>query len=128
MSEEDVTKTTSYFNALRDVADAARKVEEARVRYEDTVDGLLREKREAEKALRAALERAAELTGKYLPSSERDQEAAQRTRISPPFGAKMREEMTVKGYDCDRLKRCRKGLCDRPGRSISQPIARRRTR
>ena len=74
MNKEEITKTTSYFNALRDVADAARKVEEIRVRYEDTVDRLMSEKREAEKELRAALERALALTDEPLPVSERDKE------------------------------------------------------
>jgi hypothetical protein len=79
MDKEDITKTTSYFNALRDIAEAARKVEEIRVRYENTLDELTRERREAERELRAALERAAELTGETLPLSERDKED-QRTR------------------------------------------------
>jgi hypothetical protein len=53
---------------------AARKVEEIRVRYDDTLDQLSREKRAAEKELRAALERAAELVGESLPHSQREQE------------------------------------------------------
>ena len=71
---EDVAQGTRYFNALKDVAEAARKVEEARVRYEDTLDQLTREKREAEKGLREALTRAAEMTGESLPTSQRDRD------------------------------------------------------
>jgi hypothetical protein len=74
MSEEDVTQGTRYFNALKDVAEAARKVEETRVRYEDTLDQLTREKREAERGLREALARAAEMTGESLPTSQRDKD------------------------------------------------------
>ena len=48
MSDEDVTKGTRYFNALRSVAEAARKVEQIRVKYEDALDQLTREKRQAE--------------------------------------------------------------------------------
>lgn len=77
MSTEDITQGTRYFNALRDVADAARKVEEARVRYEDGLEQLTREKRAAEKELRAALERAAKLIGETLPLSRRDQKDQQ---------------------------------------------------
>lgn len=72
--EEDVTKGTRYFNALRDVADSARKVEQARVKYDDALDQLSHEKRAAEKELRAALERAAELAGEPLPISTRERE------------------------------------------------------
>lgn len=74
MSDEDVTRTTSYFNALKAVADAARRLEEIRVRYEDTVDRLGREKREAEGQFRQALEHVSELVGETLPRSERDAE------------------------------------------------------
>jgi hypothetical protein len=74
MSEEDVTQGTRYFNALKDVAEAARKVEEARVHYEDTLDKLTSEKREAERGLREALARAAEMTGESLPTSQRDKD------------------------------------------------------
>jgi hypothetical protein len=49
MSEEEVTKGMRYFNALKDVAEAALKIEEAHVRYEDALAPLTREKREAEK-------------------------------------------------------------------------------
>lgn len=75
MSEEDITQGTRYFNALKDVANAARKLEAARVRYDDTVDQLNREMREAEEEFRAALERAVELTGEVLPVSNRQREA-----------------------------------------------------
>ena len=74
MSEEDVTQTTRYVRAVEAVAEAARRVEEARVKYEDTVDELMREQREAKKALHAALAHVMELTGKTLPLSERDKE------------------------------------------------------
>ncbi len=74
MSDEDVTRTTSYFNALKAVADAARTLEEVRVRYEDAVDRLGREKREAEEQFRQALEHVSELVGEPLPRSERDEE------------------------------------------------------
>jgi hypothetical protein len=74
MSEENITQGTRYFNALKDVAEAARKVEEARVHYEDTLDKLTSEKREAEKGLREALARAAEMTGESLPTSRRDKD------------------------------------------------------
>lgn len=69
---EDITKGTRYFNALRDVSDAARKVEEARVKYEDTLDQLTKEMGQAKQTLREALQVAAELTGESLPVSERD--------------------------------------------------------
>lgn len=88
MNKEDITKTTSYFNALRDVADAVRKVEEARVRYEDTIDRLTHESREAERELRAALERAAELTGESLPVSERDKERQRQREMLRSFEKK----------------------------------------
>lgn len=81
MNKEDITKKTSYFNALRDVADAARKVEEIRVRYENALDKLTSERREAERELRAALDRAAELTGESLPFSERDKNEQRRKEI-----------------------------------------------
>jgi len=45
MNGEDVTQGTRYFNALREVADAARRVEHLRVQYENTLDQLTREKR-----------------------------------------------------------------------------------
>jgi hypothetical protein len=88
MSDEDVTKGTRYFNALRDIADAARKAEEARVRYEDTLDRITREKRQAEKQLREALERASELTGESLPESSRDQDEKQMREMLRHLGEK----------------------------------------
>lgn len=81
MNREDITQTTSYFNALRDVADAARKVEEIRVRYENALDRLTGERREAERELRMALDRAAGLTGESLPLSERDKVEQRRKEI-----------------------------------------------
>ena len=81
MNREDITKTTSYFNALRDVADAARKVEKIRVKYENALDQLTSERRKAERELRAALDRAAELTGESLPLSERDKDEQRRKEI-----------------------------------------------
>ena len=74
MNGEDVTQGTRYFNALREVADAARRVEHLRVQYENTLDQLTREKRLAEKELREALAAATELTGEPLPISQREQE------------------------------------------------------
>lgn len=64
--------TARHLKALRDVAEAARKAEEARVEYEDTTDRLLKKKREADEKLREALRVAAELVGESLPVSERD--------------------------------------------------------
>ena len=77
MGDEDVTQTTRYVRALEAVAEAARRVEEVRVRYENTVDALAREKRAADEALRVALAYAMELTGQSLPVSEQDKARAE---------------------------------------------------
>ena len=40
MCEEDVTQTTRYVRAVEAVAEAARRVEEMRIRYDNTMDEL----------------------------------------------------------------------------------------
>ena len=74
MSDEDIKLTTTYVRAVESVAEAARRVEEVRVKYENTMDELMREKREADEALKAALAHVMELTGQTLPISDRERE------------------------------------------------------
>jgi predicted S18 family serine protease len=81
MSDEDITQTTHYVRAVEAVAEAARRVEEVRVKYDNTMDALMQEKREADGELRAALAHLMELTGKTLPVSEREKERQAKTRL-----------------------------------------------
>ena len=41
MSDEKITQTTRYVRAVEEVAKAARRVEEVRVKYENTMDAFI---------------------------------------------------------------------------------------
>jgi len=91
MSDEDITQTTRYVRAVEAVAEAARKVEEVRVKYENMMDAMMQEKREADAELRAALTHVMELTDKTLPVSEREKERQENTRFINNNLAKLKQ-------------------------------------
>jgi hypothetical protein len=91
MSDEDITQTTLYVRAVEAVAEAARRVEEVRVKYENTMDALMREKREADEELRAALSHVMDLTGKSLPVSEREKDQQAKARFIKDTLAELRQ-------------------------------------